>query len=60
MKFGLHSVSLHTCSYPETAARLAQAVGYNSRKPSQEEDIRMGRILDRREQWLKPASVLNS
>jgi probable F420-dependent oxidoreductase len=25
MKFGLHSVNLHTCSYPETAARLAQA-----------------------------------
>jgi probable F420-dependent oxidoreductase len=25
MKFGLHSVNLHTCGYPETAARLAQA-----------------------------------
>jgi probable F420-dependent oxidoreductase len=25
MKFGLHSVNLHTCGYPETAARLARA-----------------------------------
>lgn len=25
MKFGLHSVNLHTCSYPDTAARLARA-----------------------------------
>jgi alkanesulfonate monooxygenase SsuD/methylene tetrahydromethanopterin reductase-like flavin-dependent oxidoreductase (luciferase family) len=25
MKFGLHSVNLHTCSYPEAAARLARA-----------------------------------
>lgn len=25
MKFGLHSVNLHTCSYPETASRLARA-----------------------------------
>jgi probable F420-dependent oxidoreductase len=25
MQFGLHSVNLHTCSYPETAARLARA-----------------------------------
>jgi probable F420-dependent oxidoreductase len=25
MKFGLHSVNLHTCSYPETAAQLARA-----------------------------------
>ena len=26
MKFGLHSVNLHTCSYPDAAARLARAV----------------------------------
>jgi len=25
MKFGLHSVNLHTCSYPDVAARLARA-----------------------------------
>jgi probable F420-dependent oxidoreductase len=25
MKFGLHSVNLHTCSFPEAAARLARA-----------------------------------
>jgi probable F420-dependent oxidoreductase len=25
MKFGLHSVNLHTCSYPDAAARLARA-----------------------------------
>ena len=25
MKFGLHSVNLHSCGYPETASRLAQA-----------------------------------
>ena len=25
MKFGLHSVNLHTCSYPEAAGRLARA-----------------------------------
>jgi probable F420-dependent oxidoreductase len=25
MKFGLHSVNLHTCGYPDTAARLARA-----------------------------------
>jgi probable F420-dependent oxidoreductase len=25
MQFGLHSVNLHTCGYPETAARLARA-----------------------------------
>jgi probable F420-dependent oxidoreductase len=25
MKFGLHSVNLHTCGYPETAVRLARA-----------------------------------
>jgi alkanesulfonate monooxygenase SsuD/methylene tetrahydromethanopterin reductase-like flavin-dependent oxidoreductase (luciferase family) len=25
MKFGLHSVNLHTCGYPETASRLARA-----------------------------------
>ena len=25
MKFGLHSVNLHTCGYPETATRLARA-----------------------------------
>jgi probable F420-dependent oxidoreductase len=25
MKFGLHSVNLHTCGYPETAAQLARA-----------------------------------
>jgi probable F420-dependent oxidoreductase len=25
MKFGLHSVNLHTCAYPEAAARLARA-----------------------------------
>ena len=25
MKFGLHSVNLHSCGYPETAARLARA-----------------------------------
>ena len=25
MKFGLHSVNLHTCGYPETAARLDSA-----------------------------------
>ena len=25
MKFGLHSVNLHACGYPETAARLARA-----------------------------------
>ena len=33
MKFGLHSVNLHTCSYPEAAARLgraAEAAGFES------------------------------
>ena len=25
MKFGLHSVNLHTCGYPEAAAQLARA-----------------------------------
>ncbi len=25
MKFGLHSVNLHTCSFPDAAARLARA-----------------------------------
>ena len=25
MKFGLHSVNLHSCGHPETAARLARA-----------------------------------
>jgi hypothetical protein len=33
MKFGLHSVNLHTCGYPETAARLArtaEAAGFES------------------------------
>jgi probable F420-dependent oxidoreductase len=33
MKFGLHSVNLHTCAYPEAAARLgraAEAVGFES------------------------------
>ena len=33
MKFGLHSVNLHTCSYPDTAARFAraaEAAGFDS------------------------------
>ncbi|HUG36644.1 MAG TPA: LLM class F420-dependent oxidoreductase [Candidatus Limnocylindrales bacterium] len=33
MKFGLHSVNLHTCAYPEAAARLgraAEAAGFES------------------------------
>ena len=33
MKFGLHSVNLHTCSYPEAAARVgraAEAAGFES------------------------------
>jgi probable F420-dependent oxidoreductase len=33
MKFGLHSVNLHTCAYPETAAKLgraADAAGFES------------------------------
>jgi probable F420-dependent oxidoreductase len=33
MKFGLHSVNLHTCAYPETAAalaRAAEAAGFES------------------------------
>jgi probable F420-dependent oxidoreductase len=33
MKFGLHSVNLHTCSFPDAAARLAraaEAAGYES------------------------------
>jgi probable F420-dependent oxidoreductase len=33
MKFGLHSVNLHTCAYPETAAKLgraAEAAGFES------------------------------
>src|SRR5215470_12928793 len=33
MKFGLHSVNLHGCSYPETAARMAraaEAAGFDS------------------------------
>ena len=33
MKFGLHSVNLHTCSYPEAAGRLgraAEAAGFES------------------------------
>jgi probable F420-dependent oxidoreductase len=33
MKFGIHSVNLHTCSYPEAAARLgraAEAAGFES------------------------------
>lgn len=33
MKFGLHSVNLHTCSYPDAAARLgraAEAAGFES------------------------------
>ena len=33
MKFGLHSVNLHSCSYPEAAARLgraAEAAGFES------------------------------
>ena len=33
MKFGLHSVNLHTCSYPDTAARVgraAEAAGFES------------------------------
>jgi probable F420-dependent oxidoreductase len=33
MKFGLHSVNLHTCAYPDTAARLgraAEAAGFES------------------------------
>ena len=33
MKFGLHSVNLHTCGYPEAAARLgraAEAAGFES------------------------------
>src|SRR5262245_23279936 len=33
MKFGLHSVNLHTCSFPDAAARLAcatEAAGFES------------------------------
>jgi len=33
MKFGLHSVNLHTCAYPDTAAKLgraAEAAGFES------------------------------
>src|SRR5438552_16621615 len=33
MKFGLHSVNLHTCAHPEAAARLgraAEAAGFES------------------------------
>src|SRR5437879_7056713 len=33
MKFGLHSVNLHSCSYPDTAARFgraAEASGFES------------------------------
>ena len=33
MKFGLHSVNLHTCGYPDAAARLgraAEAAGFES------------------------------
>jgi len=33
MKFGLHSVNLHMCSYPDTAARFAraaEAAGFDS------------------------------
>jgi probable F420-dependent oxidoreductase len=33
MKFGLHSINLHTCSYPDAAARLgraAEAAGFES------------------------------
>jgi len=34
MKFGLHSVNLHTCGYPENAVRLAgaaEAAGFETR-----------------------------
>jgi hypothetical protein len=27
MKFGLHSVNLHTCGYPDAAARIGRAAG---------------------------------
>src|SRR5262245_38071754 len=33
MKFGLHSVNLHTCGYPDAAARIgraAEAAGFES------------------------------
>ena len=33
MKFGLHSVNLHSCSYPDAAARVgraAEAAGFES------------------------------
>jgi len=33
MKFGLHSVNLHSCSYPDAAARVgraAEAAGFDS------------------------------